>query len=156
MKHSQRMLVVPLALLLVLSVSCCTRTVPVSDQPDSVRRQIAVQIDRVAEGVEAALQTKRELFKDKLIDQPTSLELSKLLLAVAIADKAIDDRVKTYQTFDPAAKADILKLVNDLMSAANELAQKSVLSIPDKDKAAFTNVVALVNAAAVAITSLLQ
>src|SRR5262249_27451571 len=108
MQHSPRMRVVPLALLLALSVSCGTATVPVSDQPDSVRRQIAVQIDRVEVGVNAALQTKRELFKDKLIDQPTSLELSKLLLAVAIADKALDDRVKTYQTFDAAAKADIL------------------------------------------------
>ena len=110
-------------LTLCLMVNCGGQKVATQPSPSDPLRQIAVQIDRAAGGLDAAIDVKRALLRDGLITQAQSASLTpKILTAIRLVRELKDTlaTVDDFQTGKPQIAA-VFARVQSGFSALSDL-----------------------------------
>lgn len=114
----KRKIAMTLMLTITLSGLACNRKAKEPDNPTSETdplRIIAVQCDRIAEGLNAAIDAKRALLKDGLITAEQSNAATQVILKAIRATRELTETAATFDTFDQgkAKLSDLFKAVQD-------------------------------------------
>jgi len=101
-------------------------------------RKIALAVDRVAQAVGDAGETRELLVQQGLMDRANAYKFTQGLEKVNNANKAFKVRAEAYakdSNADPnAVKADLKRLVDDITSGADELVANGTFGIKDQKK----------------------
>lgn len=117
-----------IVMLAALVAACTPKVAQDPNKPKSPQLDaISVELGRLADGVQALSDTKRALLAARRISPETSAAMTDALLKVANTGKVLNDRAKTYESFDVKAKADLAKLFGDVKTAARELQTAAVI-----------------------------
>lgn len=111
------------------------RTAP-GKTPQPVLDNIAVQLGQLKDGAKATREVKELLLSEGKISKAASNSITKALIKIDSVGKEMNAKLATYESFTPTAKADLLKLFNDLESGYRDLtADGTFKANPGADKA---------------------
>lgn len=119
----------------MLLVFCCLAAAC----PDKdTNRKIALAVDRIAQAVGDAGETRDLLFQQGLLDKDNAYKFTQGLKKVNDANKTFKTRAELYAkdpNADPnAVKTDLKRLVDDITSGADELVANGTFGIKDPKK----------------------
>lgn len=127
-KGNRAAMIIPLFLLLAVpGLTGC---------PDNQIREIAKNVDRVADLVQDGREIRDELFVQNVIDRSEAAKLTTALHKIHSANKTFRARAITYQNggdLTPEGKADLRKLADDISGAVSDLIQDGTFGVKNPD-----------------------
>lgn len=142
-----------LALCLVLAACGGKQVATQPQQPADSLRTIAVQTDRAATALNAAVDVKRALLKDGLITREQSAALTTRLLTAVKVVRELNEGARTYQSFADG-KAPLAALFAQAQSAFGALSNDFLPGLSAQAKDRLNAVLALAGASLTALQPL--
>lgn len=139
---------------ILIAVAACTSKVKTAPgkTPQPVLDNIAVQLGQLKDGARATREVKELLLSEGKITKATSNTITKALIKIDSVAQEMNRKLATYDTFTPTAKADLLKLFNDLINAYQDLTANGTF----KANAGVSNALVILDAALAALKIYLQ
>ena len=124
-----RILAPLLALMLIASACGGAKNVVTAPgrTPQPMLDNLAVQLAQAKDGAKALRKVKEVLLADGRITKETSHKITTALITIDSVLQEMNTKLGTYESFTPAAKADLFKLFQDLESSYKNLRGQGIL-----------------------------